>query len=386
MIRVLVNALTVKKKAGGVFQVSINFINETIKRNNIEWYYIVSKDVDSSISNEIKEKLNKTYFVFSTQPGFIHSYYKTKKEVKNIECKINPDLVYSLAAPSYFSFNAVEIMRFTNPWVTHPNKYALRKLSILNYIYNYLYCSNQKRLIKKCKYFITQSNIAKDGILKITKLPQENVEVISNVLPAFYSSFKLQKNRISSNHINIACVSIPHPNKDIEIVPLVIKILKEKYGITQMKFNLTIPNDHPFLLKFNKLVDKFDVSEQIQNWGYCTQQQLIELYSSCSLFFLPTLLETFSASLLEAMFFNLGIVTTDLIFNKEVCLNAALYYTPCNAEDAAEKLSILILDDNMRLNLTEHISNQLVNYSDYLLHIANVEEFFNRVYLQNKAN
>lgn len=383
MIKVLVNALTVKKKAGGVFQVSINFINETLHRDNIQWSYIVSKDIDNRISNKIKEKLNVSYFVFPTQPDFLHSYYETKKEVKDIEDAINPDIVYSLAAPSYFSFRAVEVMRFTNPWVTHPNKYALKKLNISNNIFNYLYCLNQKRLIKKCKYFITQSNTAKDGILKITNLSQENVEVISNVLPAFFDSLNTQKNESSSDLINVACISVPHPNKDIEIVPLVIKILKEKYGITNIKFNLTIPFDHPFISKFSKLVEKYDVSKQIHNWGYCTQQQLVDLYSNCSLFFLPTLLETFSASLLEAMYFNLGIVTTDLIFNKEVCLDSALYYSPGNAEKAAEKLSILILDDKIRLNLTENISNRLVNYSDYSLHMARIENFFNRIVVEN---
>ena len=70
------------------------------------------------------------YFVFPTQPDFLGTYKKVKFQLREIEAKIQPDLVYSITAPSYFKFHAPEVMRFTNPWVTHPNKFAWSILSL----------------------------------------------------------------------------------------------------------------------------------------------------------------------------------------------------------------------------------------------------------------
>jgi glycosyltransferase involved in cell wall biosynthesis len=382
-MKVLINGLSVKKKVGGVFQISTNFIQATLSSKEIEWYYLVSSDLDKSLPTCFQNKLNITYFVMPTQPDFFGSYFNVRKKVSDIENTIKPDLVYSLAAPSYFNFKATEVMRFTNPWVTHPNKYAHGVLNYKEKIVKYLYCANQKRLMKKCDYFITQSNTAKEGIRGITKLPLENIKVVPNVLPAYFNSLPEIKCKSPDLNLMIACVCAPHANKNVQIIPLVIKILKEKYGITNVTFNITIPYDHPFLLKFNKSVEKYLVSDQINNWGYCSQDKLVELYSASNIFFLPTLLETFSASLLEAMFFKLNVVTTDFLFNRGVCQDSAVYCKPADAEDAAEKLSELILNNSYKNKSSQDIPSVLAHFSDYSKHAASIEKFFKSI-MNNK--
>lgn len=127
---------------------SLNFLLKTLEHREVEWYYFTSRDVDNVIGEQYKALLGKKYFVFPTQPDFRGSYWKVRTQIRDLEAKIRPDVVYSVTAPSYFSFSATEVMRFTNPWVTHPNKYSWKTLSGLSRLRMKLYCWNQRRLMR----------------------------------------------------------------------------------------------------------------------------------------------------------------------------------------------------------------------------------------------
>jgi glycosyltransferase involved in cell wall biosynthesis len=227
-----------------------------------------------------------------------------------------------------------------------------------------------------CDFFITQSFTAQNGIIRITKLPESQVKVISNILPPIYTKLGFAKKDLSNNVLNIACVCLPHPNKNIEIIPLIIRILKIRYGIINVKFHLTLPEKSPQWLKFCELLEENSVStSQIVNWGYCSQERLISLYSQSDLFFLPTLLETFTASLLEAMYFGLPIITTDFSFNKEITKDAALYYEPMNPFSAAEKIVLLINDKEMQNVFKKKTSLYIKEYQNYEDNFGKVIQF-----------
>lgn len=123
-MRILVNTVSTKKISGGAFQISQNFLLKTLEHRDVEWYYITSQDLDDVIGEQFNNIRGKRYFSLPTQPDFKHTYAKVKKQIKLLEQQIKPDVVYSITAPSYFTFEATEVMRFTNPLVTHPNKYS----------------------------------------------------------------------------------------------------------------------------------------------------------------------------------------------------------------------------------------------------------------------
>ena len=75
------------------------------------------------------------------------------------------------------------------------------------------------------------------------------------------------------------------------------------------------------------------------------------MYADSHIVFMPTLLETFSATYPEAMAMQRPIVTTDLDFAHDICKSAAVYYSPLSAEDAAEKILRVIEDAGLRQQL-----------------------------------
>ena len=322
-MKIIINAIIAKKGAGGAFQISSNFILESLEHQDVEWYWWVSSDLDNY------------YFVFPTQPDFKHSYFRVRKELKKLENMIKPDLIYTITAPSYFKFSTPEVMRFTNPYITHLNKYAWSLVPLKRKIRNVFYIGFQKRVIKHTKYFVTQSQTCKEGIIRITGVDKNHVQVVSNVLPAAYRTAERSHLLADNKWIDIACVGAPFFHKNFDMLPDVLREL-HGLGIDNVRFQVTIPDDIPMYCDMLHRLEEYGMKDRIVTHGRCSQQHLIDVYRRCRLCFQPTLLEVFSASAIEAMYFQLPTVATQLPFNQEVFQDSCLYYEPKNAAAAAK--------------------------------------------------
>lgn len=376
-MKILINTISTKKHSGGAFQISQNFMLKSLEHSDVEWYHITSQDVDDAIGYKFAHLKGTHYFVFPTQPDLCGTYKQVKKQVAELEAKIQPDVVYSITAPSYFSFKTREVMRFTNPWVTHPNKYSWSTMSFLSKLKQWLYCLNQKRLMKAAYAFVTQTETTKKGIMRITGKPTEKVCVVNNVLPGV---FKTMDNTpiVEDDWINVACVGAPVPHKNMDIIPDVIDELS-KIGIKNVRFHTTIPVDNPMMAKVVDRCAELGYKDRLINHGRVSQKELGEMYRRCQFCFLPTLLEVFSASTVEAMYFNLPIIATDFPFNTEVLADACLYYEPKNAKDAANQLAKMIADKELQATMRERMSRQLAIYGDYDAHFNAIKEYLVKV-------
>lgn len=378
-MRIAVNTISTKKGAGGAYQIAYNFLMETLKhQGDVEWLYITSTDVDELVGDEFRLMRGKQYFVFPTQPDFGGTYGTVKKELSKWEKDYSPDVIYTISSPCYFTFKTPEVMRFANAWVTNPNKYAWQALPFKAWLRMKLYRINQLRMLRKAKYIITQSNTVGKGLVKLLDLPEENVKVVPNVLPKVFYSVPINK-VLDQKYIDVSCVAAPFPHKNLIIIPKVLRVLKEKHGITNIRIHMTIPEDDTTFAKIISECKEYGVEASVVNHGRCSQKQLGEIYNSCSICFLPTLLETFSATSLEAMYFRLNIVATDFEFNREVIKDAGLYYRPDDAEDAADKIAILIDNETLSNELQEKLKERLSVYNDYGKHFDAIKEFLLKV-------
>ena len=377
-MKVLVNTVSTKKNSGGAYQIAYNFLMKTMEHPELEWVYVISSDLDEILPDSINKG---NYYVFPTQPDYIHSYYRVKKEIRAIEEQERPDVVYSISAPSYFTFKTKEVMRFTMPWVTHPNKYSWSVLSWKERIIMRLYCWNQRRMMKKTRFFITQSETTRQGILRITGTKPDNVKVVSNVLPAIFQSLNNTPYPPEVGWIDIACVANTSAHKNLDILPTVLKELRS-FGIENVRFHVTIPSSSVCWSKISKGLQSLGLEDKVVTHGRCSQIDLAEMYRHCQLCFLPTLLEVFSASTLEAMYFQLPTVATDFDFNREVMDDACLYYEPKNARDAALQIKEYLCSPTLQQTMKVRMLQRLALFSDYDKHFNDICNFLKEVVLK----
>lgn len=369
-MRIIINAITAKNIGGG-YQGAVNFIKKTLTDNSIDWFYIISDRLDNDLRSYFKDNVGINYFVFPAQPDFRNTYHIVKKQLRLLEKEINPDLIYTLLSPSYFSFKTPEVLRFANAWITNTNEYCWKNLTVKDAVKMKINQLIQRMMLRNSKYFITQTETVQRGIMKMSGIPRENVKVISNILPDIYK--QMDNRHIDSNDglIHIACIGGAMPHKDFRIVPEIVEELKNKHNIRNIKIHMTLPTDSLVWQQIRNRLTKQGNEDLVQTHGNISQVELAKIYRICTISLMPSLLETFSVSSLESMYFGLTCVSSDFSFYRDVMGNASLYFKPQSASDASEKLSKVINDSNIRTSLNKEAKSQLLKFSDY-------DEFYNQ--------
>jgi glycosyltransferase involved in cell wall biosynthesis len=125
----------------------------------------------------------------------------------------------------------------------------------------------------------------------------------------------------------LLCLSRYYSHKNLEVfheLGALIKRDKAPFMIVT-----TIGHDQgPQAVKFLEGIEKRRLSEVIVNIGPVPMKDVPSLYRSVDGLILPTLLESFSGTYVEAMHFGIPIFTSDLDFAHDVCRDAAFYFDP----------------------------------------------------------
>lgn len=380
-MKILINVVNARNIGGG-FQVVFNFMLKTQEytRPDVEWYYAVSERLDSLLGDDFKRRVRENhYYVFPNQPDFRGTYRRVKRELRELEYSIEPDVIFSPLSPGYFFFKHKEVMRFANAWSTNANTYAWRTLPIRPKMRAKVYNIMQRALLRKAKYIITQTETVKGGLLRVTGLPENRVKVVPNVLPAILQDIDPTPLDIESRWVNVAAVGGQMPHKNLEIIPEVLLILKDKYQLSNVRFHTTLPAESGVWWRIENGLKEYGLEDNVTNHGSLTLLDLADLYRHCRFCFLPTVLETFSASTIEAMYFDLKTVASNLPFNTEVMKDASLYFEPMNAEAAAEKLALVISDKSIQEDLSAKMKDRLKNYIDFRKYFDDTVDFLIQV-------
>lgn len=158
--------------------------------------------------------------------------------------------------------------------------------------------------------------------------------------------------------ITLLTVTAAYPHKNLGIAVKAARILEERKVDFDFRFVLTVHETEmgsiPEPLRRHFLfIGKVDIA-------VCPS-----LYRQADIMFQPTLLECFTATYPEAMKMEVPILTTDLEFARGLCGDAALYYSPLSAEDAACKIEQLATDSALRARLVAAGKEQLRRYDSY---------------------
>jgi glycosyltransferase involved in cell wall biosynthesis len=95
------------------------------------------------------------------------------------------------------------------------------------------------------------------------------------------------------------------------------------------------------------------ISSQIDFIGPTTSEQIGKLYGTSDLFVYPSLIESFGHPLIEAMASGLAVVAADTAINRELCGDAAVYFSPTDAEECAGQIRRVLEDESLRHEMVE---------------------------------
>ncbi len=329
---------------GGGVKNSALFITKTLIANNMNWIYAISPSV-KVLLQEMGIELDERFFEFKESPSRCEN---ARKELRELSRNYNCQLVYTMAGPAYVKFPVYHIQGISNAYITHAgfSSFALKGFffKVLRY---FLYVLVQFYYSRKADYFVFQTEQARNSFIRRRGTKRSQTKVINNAFDKemLHQLTHLQKKNLNDFPKIVFCPGANYIHKAFQFIPQIVHELKKMVDF-DFQFVLTLNKDSLWERIENES-KSLDVIENILNIGPYSYSVVARLYQQADLIFVPSLLETFSASYMEAIAARKPLLVADKNFAREVCLDYAEYCQPRNARLSAMKIAEMILNPSI---------------------------------------
>lgn len=343
---------------GGGIQVGSSFLNDLRKIRAAHEFHIIQ-------SFYSKESIDKSLFpenfiFYDLGLTEIQSIRNRGNRVKNIEKKVDPDVIFVTFGPSYYKSKCKKIVGFAIPYIIYPESPYFETLSFLELLkFKLLSFFKIRSFNKNSNALIFESENAENVFRKFINDKIKTFTVHNTLNEIFHESSRWKNlDKEIPNSTNILCLSANYSHKNLVIIPKVINVLKEKYNFYDFNFIVT--------LEENNLEVSQEDKKNICFINKVPLNQIPDLYKKSTILFMPTLLEVFSTTYLEAMFMEIPIVASDMPFSRDICSDAAIYCDPLKDEDYADAIYKLVVDKKLYNDMLLKGKNNLKRFGTSL--------------------
>lgn len=354
-MKLLINCSTLS--GTGVTQVAVSFITECIGIPLHEYHVLLSNTVSGQIDKE-KFPANFFFYTIYSHPLYGLRGFTVRKEIKQLEKKINPDCVFSVFGPSWWTPSKPHLVGYAYSHYVYPDSPFFQNISFIERFKTKLFKTIHTYFLKRNgNYFVSETEDITERLGKLLNCRRDNLFTVTNTYNDSFNHFQSSNSKILSvkekNEFRFLSLCSYASHKNLGILNKVIPLLKKMAPEKNIKFVLTID---PSL--FEKNFDE-GVKESIINIGRIDVAKCPQLYEECDALFLPTTLECFSANYPEAMKMHRPILTSNLSFATTVCNDAALYFDPYNEDEIVTVILKIINNPDLSKKMTENGEKQL---------------------------
>jgi glycosyltransferase involved in cell wall biosynthesis len=206
-------------------------------------------------------------------------------------------------------------------------------------------------------HVIVQTPLMRDRVRRELPLHRSRISVIPNACDGAPDG---PRRRISAGGpFRFLCLTEYYTHKNLEVLPKALAILP---GLTSRRAQVVTtvaPGHHPAARRLVEAIERQGLEHQVVNLGPVSSEDLAAVYRACDALVLPTLLESFSRTYLEAMRFGLPILTSNRDFARSICGEAALYFDPLDAGSVARSMARVMTDPALRHRLAAEGSRRI---------------------------
>jgi glycosyltransferase involved in cell wall biosynthesis len=121
------------------------------------------------------------------------------------------------------------------------------------------------------------------------------------------------------------------------------------------------------------------IASSVKFTGPIPYQEIEKLYQENDIFIFPSLAESFGHPLVEAMASGLPIIASDIPICREICGDAAVYFSPLDPNELAEKILMLRSNPGLRRQLGEIGRKRAETHFDLKDHVRRLVEIIEQV-------
>ncbi|CAM3776428.1 glycosyltransferase family 4 protein [Marinicrinis lubricantis] len=204
-----------------------------------------------------------------------------------------------------------------------------------------------KRLTKSTSFITTVSNFSRDEISKYCDVTPCKISVVYPGKEQLEGELQPDNLFLKEQGLDqkkyILAVSSLNPNKNFNSILKAVDLMTKEYDVSIVvagAINRRVSGNY-----------QLDNQSNVQYVGYVTDEQLIALYKNASCFVFPSFYEGFGLPPIEAMASGCPVIVSNTSSIPEVCGDAAVYCDPNSPQDIAEKIELVIRDEELQKSL-----------------------------------
>ncbi|MES2477946.1 MAG: glycosyltransferase [Bacteroidota bacterium] len=338
---------TTNLQSGGALQVSMSLLEEWNRSCPHHQFYVLLSYQLSLLIDKKKFESNFSFHEFNQNPTTnLWTILHFHKQLSKLEAEFQPHAVLSIFGPALWTPQKSHLVGFANGYYLFDESKYIQEKVLNNMLQRIRYFLRRSLLLKQLKkeadLIWVETSLAQKKLIEILNLKEEKVVIIGNTHSAHFENNS--KGKEEDKPFLFLYLSAYYPHKNFEILPRVIRILKDRN--IQCQFMLTLTNE-----QFEEIFKDDLCKEYLINIGPVNPNETIKLYQETDAAFMPSLLETFSANYPEAMKMDKPILSSNMDFAKEICGDAALYFEPENEWDIADKICEIIRNKDLQQDL-----------------------------------
>jgi glycosyltransferase involved in cell wall biosynthesis len=328
-IRVLVNGL--HAKSGGGVTYLRNILPHLIDDERLELHLLLHED-QQALYEPLDERIQRRVVNFPSRFWYLMMWEQISLPV--IVRSLSVDVTFSPAnygpllapAPVIMLRNALAVGRDETRLVKRLYWGGLAMMTALS--------------LMSCRRAIAVSEYARESIspMRRPRLEEKISVVHHGVNPAFSPGVKSPG--VEPFLLVVADIYI---QKNLHTLVEALAIIRRKSPNIRLKI-AGRRNDESYFDSLIKAIARLGLEDSVDFLGQRSEEELIQLYRDCSLFVLPSTVETFGNPLVEAMASGAPVVTSRSTAMPEIVGEGAVLFDPLNASDMAEKV-LQLLDD-----------------------------------------
>ena len=259
--------------------------------------------------------------------------------------------------------NIPQIYLFDWAYAVYPESIVWKHMELKEYIIRKTKILLIKKYIKLPKLILAQTNTIKKRLTNIYGVKQ--IEIVPNAVSINHLESSITKNYyLPKNKIKLLYLTRYYTHKNLEIfIPLAKKI--KDMNLPYVMIITVEKYQHKNAKSLINKINKRKLNDTIINVGNVELEDVPSLYLQCDALLMPTLLESFSGTYLEAMYQGKTILTSDLDFAHQICGNAAYYFNPLNVESILKSIEEGYSNESLRNNKLEIGKRRLSEFPNW---------------------
>lgn len=342
MANIFINGFN--SKAGGGKSILKNYLKMLSRRKLPDHYFVLTPENQKYIDFACE------WVSFVDVPAFYKKivlfWYVNRYVLPNLLKTYKIDIVFNLS-DVVIPTHTKQLFLFDWAYAVFPKSVAWKRMDLKGFVQRRTKLYLFKMYMRYADIVIAQTDVMKSELQSVYSL--ENVTIVPNAVslenidPGCNIDFGLPHGK------KLLYITHYYTHKNIEIfIPLAQKIKQLGY---EYKLITTIDKkQHAQARRFLYDVKRLGLNSIIHNVGSVRMEHVPSLYRQCDALLMPTLLESFSGTYVEAMFHKIPIITSDFSFAHGVCRDGAFYFDPLDSDDILDKINTVFFDKKLRMN------------------------------------